>query len=109
MEALMELLRDRQGKMSNEQFANMVGLRGATLGRCYRGESILGTSALQKFASEFVKRGDMVMLGALAAYALGISVETAKLEKVGVSLAGNGVQSAEQVKCPAEKMKALEC
>ncbi len=94
MAELIELLRDRQGKMSNEQFANMVGLRGATLGRCYRGESILGASALQKFASEFVKRGDMVMIGALAVYALGLSVDTARLEKVGVSLVGNGIPSA---------------
>lgn len=94
MAELMELLKDRQDEMSNEEFANKVGLRGSTLGRYYRGESIIGTTALQKLASEFVKRGDMIMLGALAAYALDLPTDTAKLEKVGTFLAGNGIPSA---------------
>ena len=63
MNELMELLRQRQGKMSDEEYANKIGLRGSTLWRYYNGKCTIGTEALQKLAVEFAKKNDKVMLG----------------------------------------------
>lgn len=86
MTELMELLRQRQGKMSDEEYANKIGLRGSTLWRYYNGKTTIGTEALQKLASEFASKNDPVMLGALAAYALGLPSDASKLEELGTHL-----------------------
>lgn len=86
MTELMELLKQRQGKMSDEEYANKIGLRGSTLWRYYNGKSTIGTEALQKLATEFANKNDTIMLGALAAYALGLPSNAAKLEELGTHL-----------------------
>ncbi len=66
---LLELLKDRQGPLSIEAFANKMDLRAATLSRQYAGKRNIGVPALHKYAAHF--RDDTEMIEALAEYALG--------------------------------------
>lgn len=71
MAELVEMIQDRQGKKSIEQYANEMGLRGATLFRFYKGQREISVSSLRKMAEYYRLQGDRTMVSALAAYALG--------------------------------------
>jgi predicted transcriptional regulator len=71
MAELMELIKQRQGDMSIEEFANKMGTRAATLYRQYNGERQLGIDALRRYAAYFRDQGDDEMIHALKSYALG--------------------------------------
>lgn len=74
MTELVKMIQERQGKMSIEEFANKMGLRGATLSRCYKEERSLGIDAIRKMAEYFYQKNDIQMLHALSAYALGMDI-----------------------------------
>ncbi len=74
MTDLVKMFQERQGKMSIEEYANKMGLRGATLSRCYNEERTLGIDAIRKMAEYFSQKGDIQMLHALSAYALGMDI-----------------------------------
>lgn len=75
MADLMDLIKQRQGAMSIEEFANKIGTRGATLSRQYAGERDLGIDVLRRYAAYFKQQNDREMLEALASYALGFDLE----------------------------------
>jgi transcriptional regulator with XRE-family HTH domain len=75
MAELMEMIKNRQGEMSIEEFANKMGTRSATLSRQYNGERNLGVDALRRYAAYFKQRNDVEMLKALASYALGFDLD----------------------------------
>ena len=71
MAELVKMLRDRQGEMSIEEFANKMNLRGATLFRYYSGERKISLPSVRKMADYFDRLDDSEMIQALASYSLG--------------------------------------
>lgn len=70
MAQLVKMIKQRQGDMSMEEYANKVGLRGATLSRYYNEEREIGLTAIRKLA--LYHADDPEMLRALSSYALGM-------------------------------------
>ena len=75
MAELIKLLKQRQGEMSMEEYANKMGTRTSTLHRQYSGGRNLSIDILQRYAVYFREKGDQEMIDALASYALGFDVE----------------------------------
>lgn len=80
---VMELLRTRQGKRSDEQFANEIGLRGSTFWRYHNGKSDINMQAREKLIEYFSALGDTEMVGALLAYKAGRHLEKEELNSLG--------------------------
>lgn len=74
MAELVKMLRARQGDMSIEVYANKMGLRGATLSRFYNQERSISLPSIRKLAEYFREQGDMEMVQAISAYALGFNL-----------------------------------
>lgn len=83
MSEVLELLELRQGEKSDEQFANEIGLRGATLWRYKNGKSEINTVARKKMIEYFCGLNDAVMIGALLTYKSGKSLSPQQLEEIG--------------------------
>lgn len=83
MSDVMELLGKRQGKKSDEQFANEMGIRGSTLWRYKNGQSDINTEAREKLIRYFSERGDSVMIGALLVYKTGSKFSERELDELG--------------------------
>ena len=82
---VLELLRSRQGNVSDEEFANRFGLRGATLWRYKNRQSRIDTSAREKMINYFAALGDAEMVGALLAYKTGVCFNDEQLATFGNS------------------------
>lgn len=80
---VMELLGKRQGKKSNEQYANEMGIRGSTLWRYKHGQSDINTEAREKLIRYFSERGDSVMIGALLVHRTGTKFSEGELDVLG--------------------------
>ncbi len=74
MAELVELLKDRQGDLPTEVYANRMGIRGVTLWRYYTEQRGVSINAIRKMAHYFQMQNDEEMLRALAAYALDLDV-----------------------------------
>lgn len=71
MADLVKMIRSRQGDMSIEEYANKMGIRGATLFRYYNEERSIRLDVVRKMASFYRGQDDNEMVQALGAYALG--------------------------------------
>jgi transcriptional regulator with XRE-family HTH domain len=71
MTELMKMIRERQGGLSTEEYANKMGIRQATLWRYYNMERKISLDILQRLARFYREQGDSVMIEALSAYAIG--------------------------------------
>ena len=83
MSEVMELLGKRQGKKSDEQYANEMGIRGSTLWRYKHGQSDINTEVREKLIQYFSERGDSVMVGALLVYRTGSKFSEGELDQLG--------------------------
>jgi len=83
MADLMEFVKERQGELSNEKYANTIGLTGTTLWRYHAGKTNIDVSGIQKFSEFYIKKEDAQMIGALIAYSLGIKLEVEEINKIG--------------------------
>jgi len=83
MSGLMELIKVRQGDVSNEKYANLIGLTGVSLWRYHNDKSEINLEAIQKLGAFFANNNDPEMVGALAAYALGLPVDNTALGAIG--------------------------
>lgn len=72
MADLMRMIRQRQGEKSVEEYANMMGIRGATLFRYYNDEREISLEVVRKLAKFYSDSGDTEMVQALGSYALGL-------------------------------------
>lgn len=70
MAELMKMIRERQGGLSTEEYANKMGIRQATLWRYYKSERSISIDVIRRLARFYRQQGDSVMLEALSAYAL---------------------------------------
>ena len=70
MVQLVGMIQARQGKKSIEEYANQMGLRGATLFRFYKGQRAISLPSLRKMADFYRQQGDQEMLAALSSFAL---------------------------------------
>lgn len=87
MASLMEFLNERRGDRSYEEFANAeLGIYGSTLWRYDKGKADIGVKNLQKMSQAAVKNDDVVLLGAIIAYATGLDIELQALERLGSCL-----------------------
>ena len=71
MAELMKMIKDRQGEMSTEEYANKMGIRQVTLWRYYNSDRKISIEVLRRLARFYKQQGDTAMLEALSAYALG--------------------------------------
>lgn len=83
MSDVMELLEERQGQKSDEQFANEIGLRGSTLWRYKNRQSDINTKARELMIRYFSERQDSVMVGALLVYKTGSKFSRQELDELG--------------------------
>ena len=79
---LKELIRDRQGELTNEKFANVVGLVGSTVWRWYEGNTISLLARL-KLIEYFAALNDYEIVGALLAYQCGRELTTEQHVELG--------------------------
>lgn len=70
MAELMKMIKERQGDLSTEEYANKMGIRQATLWRYYKSERNISIDIIRRLARFYRQQGDSVMLEALSAYAL---------------------------------------
>jgi plasmid maintenance system antidote protein VapI len=70
MAELVKMIQERQGQMSIEEYANKMGIRGATLYRYYNQERKISIEVVQKLAQFYKNQNDTAMLNALSSYAL---------------------------------------
>lgn len=87
MAQLMELLNERRGDTSYEEFANQqLNMRGSTFWRYDKGQANIGIDGMRRMARWFFETGDAVILGAMAAYALNLNVDMDSLERIGTCI-----------------------
>ena len=84
-------LRQEQMSMSNEKFANVVGLVGSTVWRWYEGNTI-SLSARMKLIEYFAALNDYEMIGALLAYQCGRELTTEQHVELGRVFLDNGAK-----------------
>lgn len=70
MAELVKMIQERQGQMSIEEYANRMGIRGATLYRYYSEEREIGLAVLRKLIRFYKDQGDTNMVEALTEYAV---------------------------------------
>ncbi len=83
MKRLLKLLEARQGQMSNEKFANKIGLAGTTVWRYRAGKSVINAPTRQKMIQYFLAKNDAEMVGALLAYRTGSELSSRQLSELG--------------------------
>ena len=86
MADVLKLLEERQGGKSDEQFANEMGIRSATLWRYKNGKSDINTAVRQRLIGYFAERDDVEMVGALLVYKTGRNPSKEQLSKIGSKL-----------------------
>lgn len=89
MAKLMELIKVRQGDLSNEKYANEIGLTGTTLWRYHEEKTELNARNIKKLAQYYAKKKDFEMIGALASYALDLETDLDSLTVVGQLLSSD--------------------
>lgn len=68
MSDLLKLFESRQGDLSDEKYANQIGLTGSTLWRYKKGKSDINTAARRTLIRYYSRLNDEEMIGALLAY-----------------------------------------
>ena len=77
MAQVMELLEQERKRrdMSAEKFANLIGMTAATYSRQHTGKHNLGMDSFRRYAAYAREAGNLELLKALGAFALGVEPE----------------------------------